>query len=388
MIPYGRQYIDNDDIVAVMEALNSDYLTTGPKVAEFEKSFSEKIGSKYAVAVSNGTAALHLSALSLLSSNDKVLTTPISFTATSNSILYAGAKPVFVDVADDANIDLNLCEDALKKDSSIKAIFAVHLTGRCTDLAALKTLKEKYNVKIVEDAAHALGATGVASVGDASTFSFHPVKHITTGEGGMIATNDDGVYKKLLMLRSHGITRDAASFENSEAFDENGKPNPWYYEMHDLGFNYRLTDFQCALGLSQLAKLDKFVERRKEIAARYDEAFKDVEHIKPLYRFDYDSAYHLYVARIDFAACGVSRAELFGRLNAKKIYPQVHYIPINSQPYYKRLGYDPKQTPNALKYYKECISLPIFYGLGDDEQGFVIAAIRESIDTNRTYRES
>jgi UDP-4-amino-4,6-dideoxy-N-acetyl-beta-L-altrosamine transaminase len=379
MIPYGKQSVDNDDIVAVAEVLGGDYLTTGPKVAEFEKAFSEKIGSKYAVAVSNGTAALHLSALALLSPNDKVLTTPISFVATSNSILYANAKPIFVDVGSDANIDLNLCEDALKKDSSIKAIFAVHFTGKCVDLAGLKTLKEKYNVKIVEDAAHALGATGVASVGDASTFSFHPVKHITTGEGGMIATNDEAIYKKLLTLRAHGLTRDDGAFENAEAFDANGAPNPWYYEMHDLGFNYRLTDFQCALGISQLAKLDKFINRRKEIAARYDEAFREFEHIKPLYRFEFDSAYHLYVARVDFVNAGISGAELFKRLNTKKIYPQVHYIPINTQPYYKKLGYNPQDTPNALKYYEECISLPMFYSLGGDEQEFVINTLKEAI---------
>ncbi len=376
MIPYGRQSVDNGDIVAVAEALGGDFLTTGPKVAEFEKAFADKIGSKYAVAVSNGTAALHLSALALLSPNDKVLTTPISFVATSNSILYANAKPIFVDVADDANIDLNLCEDALKKDSSIKAIFAVHFTGKRVDLAGLKTLKEKYDVKIVEDAAHALGATGVASVGDASTFSFHPVKHITTGEGGMIVTNDEAIYKKLLALRGHGLTRDGGAFENTEAFDENGAPNPWYYEMHSLGFNYRLTDFQCALGISQLAKLDKFVSRRKEIAARYDKAFADFEHIKPLYRFEFDSAYHLYVARVDFANAGISRAELFKRLNAKKIYPQVHYIPINLQPYYKKLGYDPKDTPNALKYYEKAVSLPIYPSMSDEEVEYVIDMLK------------
>ncbi len=379
MIAYGRQYIDNDDIVALIETLSGEYLTTGPKVAEFEKALAEKVGSKYAVAVSNGTAALHLAALSLLNKDDKVLTTPISFVATSNSILYAGAKPLFVDVGSDANIDLNACEDALKKDGSIKAIFAVHFSGRCVDPDGLRFLKDKYGVKIVEDAAHALGAEGVADVGDASTFSFHPVKHITTGEGGAITTNDEAVYKKLLMLRSHGITRDVTSFENSAAFDENGVVNPWYYEMHDLGFNYRLTDFQSALGLSQLAKLDKFINRRKEIAARYDEVFREFEYIKPLYRFDFDSAYHLYVARIDFAACGVSRAELFKRLNAKKIYPQVHYIPINSQPYYKKLGYDPRDTPNALKYYEECISLPIFYSLDDESQEFVINLLKEIV---------
>jgi len=380
MIPYGRQSVDNDDIVAVAEVLGGDYLTTGPKVAEFEKAFSEKIGSKYAVAVSNGTAALHLSALALLEPNDKVLTTPISFVATSNSILYANAKPIFVDVGSDANIDLNLCEDVLKKDSSIKAIFAVHFTGKCVDLTELKYLKEKYGVKIVEDAAHALGATGVASVGDTSTFSFHPVKHITTGEGGMITTNDEAIYKKLLALRGHGLTRDGGVFENAEAFDENSAPNPWYYEMHNLGFNYRLTDFQCALGISQLAKLDKFVNRRKEIAARYDEAFADFRHVKPLYRFEFDSAYHLYIVRVDFLKAGISRVELFKKLNAKKIYPQVHYIPINSQPYYKKLGFAPTDTPNALAYYGECISLPMFYELNEESQEFVIKTLAECLE--------
>ncbi len=378
MIAYGRQYIDNDDIVALIETLSGEYLTTGPKVAEFEKALAEKVGSKYAVAVSNGTAALHLSALSLLNKNDKVLTTPISFVATSNSILYAGAKPLFVDVGQDANIDLNACEDALKKDGSVKAIFAVHFSGRCVDPDGLRFLKDKYSVKIVEDAAHALGAEGVAGIGDASTFSFHPVKHITTGEGGAITTNDEAVYKKLLLLRGHGITRDAQVFENTDAaFDENKNPNPWYYEMTELGFNYRITDFQCALGISQLSKLDKFLARRKEIAFEYCEAFKEFENISPLYDFDIGSAYHLYVAMVDFEKAGVTRAELFARLNAKRIYPQVHYIPITMQPYYKKMGYDPADTPNAAAYYEKCISLPIFYGLGPEEQEFVIKTLKE-----------
>ncbi len=377
MIPYGRQSIDNDDIVAAMEVLGSDFLTTGPKIAEFECALCGVVGSKYAVAVANGTAALHLSALALLNEGDKVLTTPISFVATSNSILYAGAKPIFVDVDSAANIDLNLCEEALKKDGSIKAIFAVHLSGRCVDIEGLKYLREKYGVKIVEDAAHALGATNVARAADASTFSFHPVKHITTGEGGAITTDDEDIYKKLLLLRAHGITKEAANFQNIElAFDAEGKPNPWYYEMSELGFNYRITDFQCALGISQLSKLDKFLNRRKEIAARYDEAFAGCENIKPLYRFDFDSAYHLYVVRIDFKKIGVSRAEFFRKLNAKKIYPQVHYIPINAQPYYQKLGYSPKDTPNAMKYYEETLSLPMFYSLGDDDMEYVIEMVQ------------
>lgn len=380
MIPYGRQSIDNDDIVAAMEVLGSDFLTTGPKIAEFESALCEKIGSKYAVAVSNGTAALHLAALSVLKEGDKALTTPISFVATSNSILYANATPIFVDVDNAANIDLNLCEEALKKDPSIKAIFAVHFSGRCVDINGLNYLKEKYGVKIVEDAAHALGATNVAKAGDASTFSFHPVKHITTGEGGAIATNDEELYKKLALLRSHGVSKNPQNFQNTTlAFDKNGAPNPWYYEMSDLGFNYRITDFQCALGLSQLSKLDKFVSRRKEIAARYDEAFSQIEHIKPLYRFDFDSAYHLYVVRIDFEQAKIARAELFRALNAKKIYPQVHYIPINAQPYYQNLGYAPKDTPNAMRYYEECVSLPIFFGLGADEQELVIETVKSAI---------
>ena len=376
MIAYGRQSIDSEDIVAVADVLSGNYLTTGPKVAEFEQALAEKCGVKYAVALSNGTAALHIGAKTILNSGDKVLTTPISFVATSNSILYADATPIFVDVDDGANIDLNLCEDALKKDNSIKAIFAVDFTGRCVDPDGLRFLKDRYGVKILEDAAHSLGSTHLAKGSDLATLSFHPVKHITTGEGGAILTNDEDIYKRSKLLRGHGITRESSEFMLSEeAFGEDGLPNPWYYEMSDLGFNYRITDFQCALGISQLSKLDKFINRRKEIAATYDEKLKEHPLIFPLYRFDFDSAYHLYVAMIDYEATGVSRKELFGRLNGKKIFPQVHYIPINMQPYYRGLGYDPCDTPKALEYYRRCISLPIYPDLTDDLQDYVLSCL-------------
>ena len=376
MIAYGRQSIDSEDIVAVADVLGGDYLTTGPKVVEFENALAQKCGVKYAVALSNGTAALHIGAKTIIKAGDKVLTTPISFVATANSILYQNAKPIFVDVDDSANIDLNLCEDALKKDNSIKAIFAVDFTGKCVDPDGLGFLKERYGVRILEDAAHSLGSTNLAKGSDLATLSFHPVKHITTGEGGAILTNDEEIYKHSKLLRGHGITRDSSEFVlGDEAFGGDGKPNPWYYEMSDLGFNYRITDFQCALGISQLAKLDKFVNRRKEIAATYDEKFKSSDLISPLYRFDFDSSYHLYIAMIDFEKAGVDRKELFARLNGKKIYPQVHYIPINMQPYYKSLGYDPNDTPKALKYYRQCISLPIYPDLTDDLQEYVISAL-------------
>ena len=376
MIAYGRQSIDSEDIVAVADVLSGNYLTTGPKVGEFEQALAEKCGVKYAVALSNGTAALHIGAKTILNSGDKVLTTPISFVATSNSILYADATPIFVDVDDGANIDLNLCEDALKKDGSVKAIFAVDFTGRCVDPDGLRFLKDKYGIKILEDAAHSLGSTHLAKGSDLATLSFHPVKHITTGEGGAILTNDEEIYKRSKLLRGHGITREPSEFVLAdEAFGEDGLPNPWYYEMSDLGFNYRITDFQCALGISQLSKLDKFINRRKEIAATYDEKLKEHPFVSPLYRFDFDSAYHLYVAMIDYEAVGVSRKELFGRLNGKKIFPQVHYIPINMQPYYRGLGYDPCDTPKALEYYRRCISLPIYPDLTDDLQDYVLSCL-------------
>lgn len=284
-IPYGKQTIDEDDINSLVETLKSDFLTTGPKVQEFEENIAKYCNAKYCVAVSNGTAALHLASLALLNKNDKVLTTPNSFLATSNAILYVEAKPIFVDIEEDGNIDLDLCEEELKKDSSIKAIYVVHFSGNPINQKKLKHLKDTYNIKILEDCAHSLGAifentkAGSSQNSDCSILSFHPVKHITTGEGGAITTNSKEIYEKLLELRSHGMKRfpDIA---------------PWYYEMHSLGFNYRITDMACALGISQLKKLNSFILKRKEIAKRYDEVFIN-SILKPLYLYNENSSYHL-----------------------------------------------------------------------------------------------
>ncbi|MCT7472474.1 UDP-4-amino-4,6-dideoxy-N-acetyl-beta-L-altrosamine transaminase [Aliarcobacter cryaerophilus] len=368
-IPYGKQSIDEDDINSVVEVLKSDFLTTGPKIKEFEEELCNYTNAKYCVAVANGTAALHLASLVLLNKGDKVITTPNSFVATSNSILYVEAKPIFVDIKEDGNIDLDLCEEELKKDSSIKAIYVVHFSGNTIEQEKLKYLKESYNIKILEDCAHSLGASfgnikaGSCENSDCSILSFHPVKHITTGEGGAITTNSKEIYEKLLELRAHGIKRfpDAA---------------PWYYEMHSLGFNYRITDMQAALGISQLKKLDSFVKRRKEIALKYDKALLNSV-VKQLYSFTNNSSYHLYVVKVDFSKLNISKVELFNKMREKYIGLQLHYIPINKQPFYKNLGYGNEDTPIMNKYYDECFSLPMYSSLSNEEQEYVIKTLFE-----------
>ena len=368
-IPYGKQSIDEDDINSVVEVLKSDFLTTGPKIKEFEEELCRYTNAKYCVAVANGTAALHLASLVLLNKGDKVITTPNSFVATSNSILYVEAKPIFVDIKEDGNIDLDLCEEELKKDSSIKAIYVVHFSGNPVNQKKLKYLKESYNIKILEDCAHSLGATfegikaGSCENSDCSILSFHPVKHITTGEGGAVTTNSKEIYEKLLELRAHGIKRfpDAA---------------PWYYEMHSLGFNYRITDMQAALGISQLKKLDSFIKRRKEIALKYDKALLNSV-VKPLYSFNQNSSYHLFVVKVDFSKLNISKVELFNKMREKNIGLQLHYIPINKQPYYKSLGYGNEDTPIMNKYYDECFSLPMYSSLSNEEQEYVIKTLFE-----------
>ena len=371
-IPYGRQTISQDDIDVVIDTLQSDFLTTGPKVKEFEDAIGHYCGAKYCVAVSNGTAALHLASLVLLNKDDKVLTTPNSFLATANSILYAKAKPIFVDITKNGNIDLDLCEEYLKKDSSIKAIYGVAFSGNMVNQKKLQYLREKYNIKILEDNAHSIGAkkdnikAGSCKNSDISIFSFHPVKHITTGEGGAITTNSKEIYEKLLILRNHGMLK---------------TPNmkPWEYEMREQGFNYRITDIQCALGLSQLKKLNEFIQKRQTLAKRYDEVFKS-SIVKPLYPFNTDSSYHLYVVLVDFLKLSITKEELFIKMRQKNIGLQLHYIPINKQSYYKGLGYGDESTPVMDKYYEECFSLPIYPLLSNDEQEYIIKSLFEILN--------
>ncbi|HIP20957.1 MAG TPA: aminotransferase class V-fold PLP-dependent enzyme, partial [Sulfurimonas sp.] len=327
---------------------------------------------KYCVAIANGTAALHLASLVLLEKDDKVLTTPNSFLATSNAILYAGAKPVFIDIAEDGNIDLDLCEEALKNDTSIKAIYSVAFSGNMIDQKKLKQLRDTYNVTVLEDCAHAIGAkdgdvkAASCTNSDISILSFHPVKHMTTGEGGAITTNSKEIYEKLLTLRGHGMVKTP-------------EMKPWEYEMRELGFNYRITDIQCALGLSQLKRLDSFIERRIELVKKYDKAFKKTL-VKPLYTYDGKSSYHLYVVQVDFSKLPLSKVDLFNKLREKSIGVQLHYMPINKQPYYRGLGYGNESTPVMDKYYEECFSLPMYPKMTDEEQAYVIESLFEVLN--------
>jgi len=372
-ISYGKQSIEQDDIDSVVAVLKSSFLTTGPKVKEFEKAISKFTGAKYCITVSNGTAALHLASLILLNAGDKVLTTPNSFLATSNSILYVGAKPIFVDICEDGNIDLDLCEKELKRDSSIKAIYSVHFSGKVVNQKKLKYLKKKYGVLILEDCSHSLGAfsnnikAGSCKNSDISTFSFHPVKNITTGEGGAITTNSKKYYKKLLLLRNHGMKA-------------NYKVAPWHYDMNEIGFNYRLTDLSCALGLSQLSKLESFLEKRKLIIKFYEKAFEKIDVIKSLYNYDKGSAYHLFVIKIDFNKLMISKKEFFIKMKKQNIGLQYHYLPINKQPFYKQLGYGKEKIPKMDEYFRNAVSLPVYPSLSKKQQNYIVSKIKEILN--------
>lgn len=372
MIPYGRQWIEEDDIQAVIEVLKSDYLTTGPKVQEFEKTVAEYAGAKYAVAVSNGTAALHVTCFAAgIKSGDEVITTPITFAASSNCVLYCGGKPVFADIeADTYNIDPN--DIARKITNKTKAIIPVHFAGQPCNMDRINEIAKQYNLIVIEDAAHALGADykgkKIGSISDMTIFSFHPVKHITTGEGGMITTNDKDLYDKLILFRTHGITRDSEFMTHNEG--------AWYYEQLDLGFNYRITDIQCALGISQMKKLDRFVARRKEIANKYNQAFKNVQNIiLPKQSDNCNSSWHLYAIQI----LNKDRKQVFDKLRQLGIGVNVHYIPVYKHPYYQNNGYSKTACANAENYYKHAISIPIFPKMTDEEVDYVIENIKAII---------
>lgn len=390
VIPYGRQNITQEDINVVIAALQSDYLTQGPKIAEFEKVFAEYVGAQYAVAVSNGTAALHLCTLALeVNEGDKVITTPITFAASANCIRYCGGEVVFSDIDSDTYLlDVEKVEKILKSSpkGTYKGIIPVDFAGRAVDLQALRRLADQYGLWIIEDACHAPGGffidsnnetqnCGNSNFADLAIFSFHPVKHIACGEGGMITTNDEVLYKKLLALRTHGITKNEFEYTNSSNFangvdvSNNSYPN-WYMEMQTLGFNYRLTDFQAALGASQLKRANEGLLKRREIATIYNEAFKGESFLKGHSGIVQGHAYHLYIIEVD------DRLGLYNYLRENKVFAQIHYIPCHLMPYYRQFGWKEGDMPNAEKYYKHCISLPMYPTLTNEEQEFVINKIK------------
>ena len=395
-IPYGRQHITQEDLDAVTEVLQSDFLTQGPAIAEFEKNFANYVGANYAVAVSNGTAALHLAALSVnIQPGDRVITTSNTFAASANCVRYAGGEVVFADIDPqtyclDAQSAKQLLETSPK--GTYKGIIPVDFAGYAINMEPFRQLANEYGLWIIEDACHAPGGyfhdsnggkqlCGNGKFADLTVFSFHPVKHIACGEGGMITTNDEKHYKNLLMLRTHGITKDTLAFQNSaevayglqlETLNLEPETYPgWYYEMQELGFNYRLTDFQAALGNSQLKRADEGLKRRREIAQTYFEALNGKSFIKGQSGVVDGHAYHLYVIEVE------NRKGLYEHLRTNNIFAQIHYVPVHLMPYYTQFGWKEGDFTRVEKYYSQCISLPMYPTLTPEEQAFVIEKIRE-----------
>ncbi|MDC0449603.1 UDP-4-amino-4,6-dideoxy-N-acetyl-beta-L-altrosamine transaminase [Pelagibacteraceae bacterium] len=383
MINYGRQYLDKYDINAVIKSLKGNLITQGPYIKKFEADLSKKFGSKYCAVVSSGTAALHLLGLALKwKKNEIILTTPISFLATSNTILYSGATPEFVDIDKDTyNLDPDLLLKRIiqlkKKKKKIVAVICPDFAGQPCDWKKLRKIADKYKLILINDCCHAMGSKldwnpkYAMKFADFVSLSFHPVKTITSGEGGAILTNDKKIHEKINVLKSHGIIK-------KKNFD------PWFYQMKYLGFNYRITDFQCALGSSQLKKLEKFVHRRKNIASNYDKAFENIKGINiPKIKKNNSSAYHLYPLLINFRKFGVSKRDFFLKLRNKKINLQVHYIPIHLQPYYKnKLNLKKGDFPVAENFYEKEVSLPVYYNLKNTEQNKVIFEIKKILKVN------
>lgn len=398
LIPYGRQYLDEADIDAVTQVLRGDWLTQGPSVGWFERAFAEHVGARHAVACANGTAALHLAMLALgIGPGDAVIVPSVTFLATANAARYVGADVAFADVDPDTGLLRRQdAEAALARAQArgwrVRAILPVHLAGQPADMEGLAALAAEHGLVLVEDACHAIGTRLTGAEGRAvaigacdrtamACFSFHPVKTLATGEGGMVTTNDDALAASLRRHVSHGMTRDEADFTEADAaFGADGKPNPWYYEMPAPGFNYRLTDIQAALGLSQLAKLDRFVAARRTLVAHYDQALAPLAPLlRPAVRVaGAEPGWHLYPVLVDYPALGMDRSAFMGRLRQQGVGTQVHYIPVHRQPYYLRL-YGPLDLPGADGWYRRCLSLPLFAGMAMTDLDRVVQAVTKIV---------
>jgi perosamine synthetase len=379
MIPYGKQLIDEADIAAVVEVLRSDWLTTGPNVAGFEKVFADLVGAREAVAVSSGTAALHAAAFALgIGPGDKVIVPAMTFAASANCVVFQGGTPVFADV-DPGTLLLDPVDAETRITARTRAIIAVDYAGQPCDYDALQAVADRHGIALLADACHSLGGAyrgrAVGTLARLSAFSLHPVKHITTGEGGMVATDDRDLAARMRVFRNHGITSDHRQRE---------RQGSWYYEMEALGYNYRLTDFQCALGLSQLRKLPGWIARRREIAGRYDSAFAEIPAVKPLaVRAGVSHAYHLYVIHLDPDALRAGRADIFTALRAAGIGVNVHYIPVHLHPFYRRrFGTGPGLCPVAEEAYERILSLPMYPGMSDADAGAVVSAVRRAVEAH------
>lgn len=379
-LPYGKQWLDDEDIQSVLDVLKGDFLTTGPAVSAFENSVADYVGAKYAIAFSNGTAALHGATFAAgIGKGDEVITTPLTFAASANCVRYVDGNIIFADIEETTyNIDPIQIEGLITKNT--KAIIPVHFTGQPANLDAIHEIAKKHNLIVIEDAAHALGATyrgkKIGSISDMTMFSFHPVKHVTTGEGGIITTNSTEYYDKLLQFRSHGITR------NRKLLKENH--GPWYYEMQFLGYNYRMTDIQAALGTSQMKKLDAFVDKRKEIARAYNEAFDSIDAvITPKQLNISDSSWHLYILQFKLDQLSVTRKEIYEELQMRNIGVNVHYIPVHTLPYYQELGYQKGSMPKAEALYERIVSLPIFPAMNTQDIQDVIYAVKDVVEQVR-----
>lgn len=383
-IPYGRQSISESDIQAVVDVLNSDWLTQGPSIAQFEKAVAEYCGATYAVAVNSATSALHIACLAAgLGSGDILWTSPNTFVASANCGLYCGSNVDFVDIdphsynmsVSELEKKLNCCSE---KGVFPKVVIPVHFSGQSCEMDKISELSRQFGFTLIEDASHAIGGkykgspVGGCRYSDMTVFSFHPVKIITTGEGGMVLTNRLDLYERLVRLRSHGITRDAELMT--------GKTDgPWYYEQIELGFNYRITDMQASLGVSQMKRLDEFVTRRHELARRYDEALSDLPLVLPFQHPDTYSAFHLYVIRLQLYRLKLTHRQVFEALRAKGVLVNLHYIPVHTQPYYMNLGFSKGDFPVAEKYYSEAISIPLFFTLSAEDQDRVVNALYEAL---------